>query len=229
MDQVTEQIEKIIFAVEMEPGQVYITAQSTNQIKIRLKEKKDGVVYVEAYSPNHKKWLVTKVEETYRVRIPGKEEIKMENNEATTATQEKKSGVKNKGLVSGLKMLAAWGKHFAELGREENGRQLVIDAMLADFPHKETSIMRWVDAYRVYFNTGRLPGQSKPETPILWPTPAKEAREAEKRANAEKRAAEKEIKQAAKLAEREKKAQRRAEQAAAKEATRAEAAAQPKG
>jgi hypothetical protein len=221
MESIEEQIEQQIYAAEMAPDRIYFTVQSN--IKVKLRSKGDGYVELNAFSPATGEWRAVKVNETYAVRPPRKEEITMTEATvpATAETSKVKAEPKNKGKVSGLKMLAAWGHYFEKFGAQENGRQLIIDAMSADFPHKVDSILRWVDSYKGYYNTGRLPGVAKPEVKLVWATP-EDAAKAEIRAAA---AAAKAEKKAAKEAEKATKAEEKAAKKAAKEAARAEAAA----
>lgn len=150
----------------------------------------------------------------------------MTTETAGTPKTDKVANTKGRGVNSGLKMLAAWGKYFTELGAQENGRQLVIDAMIADFPEKVESVNRWVDAYRIYFNTGRLP-VAKPATPVLWLDEKAKEKAAAKVVKAEEKAKAKADKAAVKEAEKAAKAQAKAEKKAAVEAARAAAATPP--
>lgn len=212
-DQLETSINAQINAVDMEPGQIYFNA--AGKIKVKLIDKKDGVVFVSAWSDAHQEWRKVKVEETYKLKIPTKGEIKM----AETAEKEVKQKVakvkappKNLGKVRGLKMLATWGQVYKDVGTQ--GLAAVKQAMLEEFPDRAESIERWAPAYRIYFNTGRLPGVDKPEVPVVFETEMSEKKKARLAATL------------AKKAEREAKQQLKLEEMAAKKAARLEAKAQ---
>lgn len=223
-DQLEAGIDSLINAVDMEPGKLYLNA--TGKIKIKLHSKEDGVVWVQAYSDLHQEWRKTKVDETYKVKIPTKGEIKM----AETVEKETKEKVakvkaepKNLGKVRGLRMLRTWGQVYKEVG--EQGLDAVKAAMLLEFPDKAESIERWAAAYRIYYNTGRLPGVEKPEAPIVWITKEREEKLAEKAAKAQARLdeknAKKQLKEEEKAAKKAAREEKRAQAAADKQAAEA--------
>ena len=216
MDTIEQQLEASINAIDMQPGQMYMSVNSSEPIKLRIHGVLDDKVIVESFSKYHGKWLKVKVDRDYQVRLQRKEEIKM--SETTVATENKKEVKKqNVGLVSGLKMLAAWGKNFQEFGNKPDARQNIINSMLADFPEKSESINKWVDAYKAYYNTGRLP-VAKPEVKVTWEDSKSAARAAAKVAKGEERARIKAEKAALKEAAKEEKMKARAQKAADREA-----------
>lgn len=231
MDELIEQqVAGQINAVDMGQGVTYVNI--TGKIKIKLKEKKDGVVWVHAWSDAHQEWRAVKVEENYKVRLPTKGELAMAETaekEVKVKVKKEKAPPKNIGKIRGLKMLATWGQVYKDVGM--NGLQAVKDAMIEEFPDKVESINKWAAAYRIYYNTGRLPGITKPEPEgqVIWITEAKAARDAAKLARAEARAAKlanrdeekrikKEARKAAQAEARAAKAEARAAEKAAKEA-----------
>jgi hypothetical protein len=219
-DELEAGVNEQINAVDMVPGQVYFNAAGS--IKVCLLEKKDDVVWVQAYSDLHQEWRKVKVEETYKLRIPTKGELIMAETaekEVKVKVAKEKAPPKNLGKVRGLKMLATWGQVYKDVGTE--GIESVKAAMLEEFPDRAESIERWARAYRIYYNTGRLPGVDKPAEPIVWVAPERTAKLEERKQKALAKLEEKEAKKA--LKEEEKAAKK-----AAKEEARAQAAAAKK-
>jgi hypothetical protein len=62
------------------------------------------------------------------------------------------------GRISRLKMMECWGLYFRKHMRTAGGREFIIRDMVAEFPDRQEGINKWVDAYRSYFNLGKLPG-----------------------------------------------------------------------
>lgn len=214
VDSLEQQVESQLNAVDMEPGITYLNA--AGKIRVKLKEKKDGVVWVLAYSDMHAEWRTVKVDETYKVKLPTKGEMKMV--EATEAEVEEKKVKKTSdsiGKVRGLRMLRTWGQVYKDVGHL--GLDAVIAAMDEEFPTKPESIRRWAPAYRTYYNTGRLPGVEKPENPIVWANPEIEAKKEAKRQAALAKLEAKEAERAARTAEKEAKLAAKREAAEATE------------
>lgn len=219
-DQLEAGIESQINAVDMEPGKIYLNA--AGKIKIKLLAKVGDKVKVNAWSDAHQEWRAVTVEETYKVKVPSKGEITMvEETEATTKEKVKRvKSTAHLGKIRGLKMLATWGQVYKEVG--EQGLDAVKAAMLEEFPDRAESINRWAPAYRIYYNTGRLPGVEKPATPILWESEKQKERIAKKQASAAVKQAKLDEKNAKKEAAKAAREQKKHERLAAAEAKLAE-------
>lgn len=222
-DELEAGLEHQINAVDMKPGKVYLN--KTGSVKVVLLEKKDGKVFVKAWYAAGQEWRTTSVEETYKVIVPTKGELIMtEQTDTTTKEKVKKerkvTSTAHLGKIRGLKMLATWGQVYKEVG--EQGLEAVTTAMLEEFPDRAESINRWGPAYRIYYNTGRLPGVEKPATPILWETEKQKERVAKKQASAAIKQAKLDEKNAKKEAAKAAREQKKMERLAAAEAKLAE-------
>lgn len=169
-------------AMEMQPNQLYLTHKSRARYfveLIKLDPMKDNV-RVKAYYPNHAEWREVNVESSYTMKVLTKEEQQQayeQISRTTKDTREAFAKVSNKapkepgkgrdrGAISGLGMLETWGKCFARFAHQPSSRELIREEMKKEFPNKHESVDRWLDAYRGYFNKGRLPGAQKPEQEI---------------------------------------------------------------
>jgi hypothetical protein len=60
------------------------------------------------------------------------------------------------GKVSGLRFIKAWGFYLEKFQNESGNKELVMMAMLEDFPKKEGSITKWTEWYKSYYNMGKI-------------------------------------------------------------------------
>lgn len=171
-----------VMAMEMVLGDLYLTHQSraryfTQFVKL---DTMHNEVVIKAYYPSHAEWRQVKVPDNYMMKVLTKEEQRSayEQISRTTAdTRAKFAEVSNKppkepgkgrdrGVISGLGMLESWGKYFAQFAHTPGMREAVRMKMKEEFPNKHDSVDKWLDAYRGYYNKGKLPGVEKPAQEI---------------------------------------------------------------
>lgn len=161
-------------ADQMEAGKVYKTAESELSYFAELVEKKDVIVVLNVYMPKKRSWKNMEAPLAYKVREltddekavvqvikEGKAKARKTRAPKDPNAPPKVPKVKTvredlKGKVSGLRMLACWAKHIGENIDKVGGKTLTINAMIAEFPHKEETIRKWVSSYKIYYNIGRL-------------------------------------------------------------------------
>lgn len=72
---------------------------------------------------------------------------------------EEKVEIKEKisiGKVSGLRFIKAWAYYLEKFQNEKGNKDLVMASMLEDFPKKESSITKWTEWYKSYYNMGKI-------------------------------------------------------------------------
>lgn len=154
---------------EMEPTGSYLSGRQKNYpTKLVKIDKQNKVGLIRVYFKELHEWKELGVDLGYQVvedtREPGKPG-------STPSSNEKRTGPKNRGQVSGLSMMEAWAYHIGKNVRIINGRSLTIEAMVAEFPHNGESILKWIDTYLYYYNVGRLPGTTRLDTKLQWLKP----------------------------------------------------------
>lgn len=158
---------EVITAAEMQEGQVYKTCETENLSYFAKVVAKGEKVTISAMLPKSGKWKNLEVPGEYKVRALTEAEVtefaalsqpkvKKERAPRDPNAPKKPAIQKMVGAVSGKGMIAAWAHYINEYVRQEGGRTKVIEAMKLDFPTKEESINKWVDAYLTYYNTGRF-------------------------------------------------------------------------
>lgn len=171
-----------IDAMDMQQDKLYVTYERRARYFCKLEkvEEDKNRVNIMAYYPQQAEWHNTNVPMRYKMKELTNEEQKAALEEITKTTKDvreifaKYTAAKPRtpgegrpqGSGSGLGMLACWGKFFKEFAHQEGQREKIKNAMLAEFPTKSESINRWLDAYRNYYNKGRLPGVEVPEAEI---------------------------------------------------------------
>lgn len=169
-------------AREMQIDRLYITYNSRARYFCKLQNIDDekDCVHILCYYPQTGEWRIPKVPMTYKMKVLNEEQqtaAMAEIAKTTTDTREvfaKMSGKKEKqpgegrspGTSTGRGMLECWGIFFKEFAHQEGQREKIRAAMKAEFPNKHESIDRWLDAYRNYYNKGRLPPTPVPEVEI---------------------------------------------------------------
>lgn len=171
-----------IEAREMVEGKLYITYHSRARYFCKL-DKVDDIkdcVHIWCYYPQQAEWKCPKVPMTYKLKVLTDDEQKAALEEIAKTTKDtreifsKMSSTKPKaegtgrpsGATSGRGMLESWGYYFKEFAHQEGQREKIRAAMKAEFPTKHESIDRWLDAYRGYYNKGRLPPAPVPAVEI---------------------------------------------------------------
>jgi len=178
----TEAEEKveICYAMEMLPGKLYITYQSRARYfcKLVVIDEKRDCVELMAYYPQSGAWKQPKVPMRYKLRVLTAEEQQVALSEIektshnvreifnTYSAPKKRDGGERPEGTSGRGMLEAWGFYFKEFAHQPEQREKIRAAMKAEFVTKHESIDRWIDAYRNYYNKGRLPGVTVPAVEI---------------------------------------------------------------
>lgn len=175
-------VEQIIVAAEMELNQLYLTYQSKARYFISLikLETMKSEAAVKAYYPNHAEWRTVHIPFEYKLKVLSKEEQQAAYEAISKATKDTRAQFakinnrapkaagkgRDRGALSGLGMLECWGKYFAKFAHQPNMREEIRQAMKEEFPNKHESVDKWLDAYRGYYNKGRLPGAEKPAIEI---------------------------------------------------------------
>lgn len=181
-DVIADAVEHVIDSMEMEKGRIYQTYQSAARYWVeflQLETMRDRVK-VRAYFPQHAEWRIVYIDTTYKVRELSDDEQKQAYEQISRSTHQTRAAfakVSNKpakapgtgrsrGVLTGLGMLETWGKYFNEFASTLGGRELIRTKMKEEFPNKHDSVDRWLDAYRTYYNKGRLPGVKAPDKPV---------------------------------------------------------------
>lgn len=154
---------KIITVREMEPDQIYLTAQSAKKFKVTLLSREEGKpIMLKAFYPLLG-WKVVMVPDTYKVSELSAEDQLIEQNPVIRNTPNTIPG-----KVSGLPWRASWAKWLKEVGQDvKTGKAAVIEKMIAEFPHRELAIRSKPSEYRFRYNSGQLPG-GRTTPKIYW-------------------------------------------------------------
>ena len=166
----------MIDAVEMEPGKLYLSTGRQGRYQCRLAnghkpDKLAEEVAIVFFEPDYNKgWLECKIPGDYKVQKLLDENNNEIAHDNSSRTPEMKATSKkgNRGAISGLKKLECWGRYFNEFIDKEGGRLSIISHMTNEFPDDLEGILRWVDAYKSYYNLGKLPGTVKQEVKKQW-------------------------------------------------------------
>jgi hypothetical protein len=128
-------------AGEMLAGQVYKSCDSELSYFVKQVEKTTDKVKLSVFIPKSKKWKELEVPHEYKVRDLTDDEktayAVIESGKAVRKAKTPKdpnapAKLKLKGAVSGLGMLAAYGKHIKDNIDTVGGRSKAIAAMIAD-------------------------------------------------------------------------------------------------
>jgi hypothetical protein len=78
--------------------------------------------------------------------------------ETQAAEKQEVKSKKSIGKKSGLRFIKAWGYYLDQYRDTQNNKELVLKSMLEDFEDKKSSVERWVEWYKSYFNMGMIKG-----------------------------------------------------------------------
>jgi len=154
----------IVSAVSMVPGSLYRTL-GASRFLCRVSRAVDPLaetVRLEFYEPRyHHAWNEAEVQPDYKVKESFDENDRINVHSMISKGTSSVAGTVEKrpiGRISRLKMMECWGLYFRKHMRVAGGRALIVRDMVAEFPDRAEGINKWVDAYRSYFNLGKLPG-----------------------------------------------------------------------
>lgn len=159
-----------VLAMDLAPGYLYETAKTPrNKYRCVLSGKTGDMVQINFFEPHYNHcWMPALVPLDYPF-------IKLDGDIHKISSRDfgddlRKRGMKAVGLISNLGMMECWGLYFKRYVREPGGRELIIKAMVAEFPDKAERINKWVDSYKSYYNMGKLPGCIRQEEKVKWVT-----------------------------------------------------------
>ena len=151
-------------------------------------------------------------EEIKAEKLVAKEAAKAQKLAEREAAKAEKAAAKKEPRKT---MASAWGAAFAKAATDPSYTKAALQAdMIAQFPEKEETVLKWTDWYKNFYNMGKIKGYENP-VKVLWVSEVDEAKKAAKEQKKAEKLAAREAAKAQKLAEKEAlKAQKAAEKAA---------------
>jgi hypothetical protein len=155
-----------VTAAEMHVGCLYLSKHGARCRVTRQPDVLAEDVKILFWEPiYHKAWMEATIPFDYTMR-----KLDIEYHHDQSRGPEVSPRSKGHGLVSGMKMMECWGLYFKQFIRVPGGREKIVAAMDAEFPDKAAGNKKWVDAYKSYYNLGRLPGCIKQLKKLNWIT-----------------------------------------------------------
>lgn len=150
---------KVIKVRDMDPNYLYkTTGKSKMPCRVLMKpdplQEETELHYFEGRY--NRCWMTAMISLDYPVTCTN---IEISSKEISINTRHK---------ANGPGMLEMWGITFNKYIDKPGGRDLIIKEMSITFPDKKERILKWVDAYKSYYNSGRLPGCVKQDTKKQW-------------------------------------------------------------